>query len=599
MRWPYRVLDVLIGRKFRNDLNDNFSDIASDMQEQKSRVDNLIRNNPQPSEVVDLRVDTDGVEHPTANDRIVSDYNKVNEQLADIATDNEGIKHDSAAARIKIIEDHVPQLALATFYNGDWGQALQKAINKYNGSRGQILLPPEFIDIGSNTIDLGSTSLIGWGKDVGGITGSGDVILQTTNSNTDITHLKDVHVHTKGNTGLFLNKVWNSLANAGLEMSGVHFTADNDGGTLLKIGGVREGKIIGGSYIGRTGTKGIEFVGNSNGGPMNIDLVSPEIIGCEYGLYADGPASNYLAGIKMIGGTIIGCKIPGYLRNINDLRLVEIMCDNNQQTLELHNCDSAKIQGGWYSNNTIGFPVLRIIAESDQPIDHHIICGARFIKTGIGSLSNLTPDDSLIEIRSTSQTIPFTHIYGNHLQNGYQAIKTICDGIFSIQHSEVHHNIVQNMTDCGFLFQQNFNKNKVSNNTFINMPTGIKNLAGASYNVYNDNKFDDSVATPYLYQGIGCVFGNQRIKQLNTRNGGIATFSGDGTTTIFSITHSLPFPPNKTMSWEPVSSAAAAAEKYRMYNDTDKVYFQFKNPPQAGTNNVIVVWNAECFPYPS
>ncbi|WP_018664625.1 glycoside hydrolase family 113 [Heyndrickxia acidiproducens] len=53
---------------------------------QIGRVDNLIRNNPQPSEVVDLRYDTEGVEHPTASARAASDYNKVTAQLAETSS---------------------------------------------------------------------------------------------------------------------------------------------------------------------------------------------------------------------------------------------------------------------------------------------------------------------------------------------------------------------------------------------------------------------------------------------------------------------------------------------------------------------------------
>ncbi|PAD35984.1 glycoside hydrolase family 113 [Terribacillus saccharophilus] len=48
---------------------------------QKERLDMLIANGEQPSEVVDLRKDTDGVEHATAGERVASDYTKVSSQL--------------------------------------------------------------------------------------------------------------------------------------------------------------------------------------------------------------------------------------------------------------------------------------------------------------------------------------------------------------------------------------------------------------------------------------------------------------------------------------------------------------------------------------
>ncbi|MGP7817819.1 hypothetical protein [Niallia sp. 01092] len=73
-KYPYRKLGTQFDR-VRNDLNENMIDIESDMKEQKSRVDNIIRNNPQPSEVVDSRVDADGYEHAILKDRLDSDYN--------------------------------------------------------------------------------------------------------------------------------------------------------------------------------------------------------------------------------------------------------------------------------------------------------------------------------------------------------------------------------------------------------------------------------------------------------------------------------------------------------------------------------------------
>ena len=71
-RYPYRILKNAFDRVFRNDLNKNFKDIEVDIKSQTARVDNLINSVEQPNEVVDARVDADGVVYPTLKSRLDS-----------------------------------------------------------------------------------------------------------------------------------------------------------------------------------------------------------------------------------------------------------------------------------------------------------------------------------------------------------------------------------------------------------------------------------------------------------------------------------------------------------------------------------------------
>ena len=54
-KYPYTQVGTAIGRAFRNAINQVFKDIETDISEQKTRVDNLIISNPQPTEVQDAR----------------------------------------------------------------------------------------------------------------------------------------------------------------------------------------------------------------------------------------------------------------------------------------------------------------------------------------------------------------------------------------------------------------------------------------------------------------------------------------------------------------------------------------------------------------
>jgi nitrous oxidase accessory protein NosD len=91
----YRSLGTMFNRLFRNDLNANFTDIDTDIQAQKKRVDDLIIGTPQPSEVVDARLG-----FPVLRDKL----SDVDAQLADIVTnvksfgaEGDGVTDDSTA----------------------------------------------------------------------------------------------------------------------------------------------------------------------------------------------------------------------------------------------------------------------------------------------------------------------------------------------------------------------------------------------------------------------------------------------------------------------------------------------------------------------
>ena len=73
-RYPYRILKNAFDRVFRNDLNKNFKDIEADIKSQKNRVDNLINEVEQPSEVVDARVDAEGNVYPVLKERLDTEH---------------------------------------------------------------------------------------------------------------------------------------------------------------------------------------------------------------------------------------------------------------------------------------------------------------------------------------------------------------------------------------------------------------------------------------------------------------------------------------------------------------------------------------------
>jgi polygalacturonase len=64
--------------------NEKFDDLDREDLEQKNRVDTLITENPQPSEVVDLRIDRNGTIFPVARDRVNAEQKKIEDAYEDL-----------------------------------------------------------------------------------------------------------------------------------------------------------------------------------------------------------------------------------------------------------------------------------------------------------------------------------------------------------------------------------------------------------------------------------------------------------------------------------------------------------------------------------
>ncbi|OVE34798.1 hypothetical protein CCZ20_24415 [Priestia aryabhattai] len=73
-KFPYNPFDITagLGAKFIKWLNSLVKDLSDDNQELKARFDEQINSVPQPSEIVDLRINDDGETFTTANNRVAN-----------------------------------------------------------------------------------------------------------------------------------------------------------------------------------------------------------------------------------------------------------------------------------------------------------------------------------------------------------------------------------------------------------------------------------------------------------------------------------------------------------------------------------------------
>ncbi len=84
--------------------------------------------------------------------------------------------------------------------------------------------------------------------------------------------------------------------------------------------------------------------------------------------------------------------------------------------------------------------------------------------------------------------------------------------------------------------------------------------------------------------------GNTVYVEDSSKNSGKATFSGDGSTTQFSIAHGLASAPSKVVVTP--CSADASGSFYVTVDDT-YIYVNYATAPAAGTDNVCLYWEAE------
>jgi hypothetical protein len=94
----------------------------------------------------------------------------------------------------------------------------------------------------------------------------------------------------------------------------------------------------------------------------------------------------------------------------------------------------------------------------------------------------------------------------------------------------------------------------------------------------NDNHVYNAQYPIYFYSG------NVKLK----RNKGTAVFSGNGSTTRFSISHGLASTPSKVY----VTKGSSLPDFY-VTADANNIYVNFVSAPPSGTNNVVLYWYAE------
>jgi len=128
-------------------------------------------------------------------------------------------------------------------------------------------------------------------------------------------------------------------------------------------------------------------------------------------------------------------------------------------------------------------------------------------------------------------------------------------------------------------------------NKFISGGSGVTYATTVPTNVLvQQNDFIDASATVHadiLAEPTNII---RRNIGYTTENSGTATFSGDGTTTQFSIAHGLVSTPTKVLV---TPMTADAASDFYVTTDDTNIYINYKSAPPSGTDNLKFSWYAE------
>lgn len=129
----------------------------------------------------------------------------------------------------------------------------------------------------------------------------------------------------------------------------------------------------------------------------------------------------------------------------------------------------------------------------------------------------------------------------------------------------------------------------IAGNLFRGSSAYVSFSSSSDYNTIVANTFYN-VSAPAIKGTVGSHSFIKGNAGAGRENSGIATFSGDGTTTTFQIAHGLVKAPSKVLV-TPMS--ADASGDFYVTADATYIYVNYLSAPSAGTNNIVLSWYAE------
>lgn len=110
----------------------------------------------------------------------------------------------------------------------------------------------------------------------------------------------------------------------------------------------------------------------------NHDFVDCVWESCAYAINDDGDGSGYSAGLKLFGGTIIGCETGIFSKLTDFVGLYGVMCDYNDAPVRFEGVDGAEIIGGYY-NGRAAAPAI-FVGKNGETISQGIVISPNVVR---------------------------------------------------------------------------------------------------------------------------------------------------------------------------------------------------------------------------
>jgi hypothetical protein len=302
--------------------------------------------------------------------------------------------------------------------------------------------------------------------------------------------------------------------------------------------------------------------------------------------------------VKVVNGYSRGIEVDnGYHVTLKDIYAENcwrnvMVWSNSYSTVrnhELRNIHSRNAQGGsGVDLGTVGYVVIDgLYSEGDNPVALAIDSCKGIIARNIVSkfrgialiFAGYNPTEDITIENATSAG------------SGAGALLAEVKYIFNINNIVLKNIKVLSPNDTAIVFKRSAGTGVIDNVRIYDIYTdGIpsgKHSVAADNSVQFIEIIGGRVDRPMSIDAV-----SRRIRDVRgyaTENGGVATFSGNGTRTRFEIPHGLAGVPSKVLV---TPASAGASGSFYVTADSTYIYVYYSTAPPAGTNNVVLYWYA-------